>query len=147
VTPGAFYLVRHAEAEKSGGVADAARRLTPGGRARFAAHAAALAPGLRLTRVLSSPLARARETAELLAAAAGVPVEILEALAPGLSTGRQILELARRSGAGAAFVGHNPEMAEAIRGAGGGGEGVPPGTVAAIEPGDAGYRLLWMRAP
>jgi len=147
MTAGVFYLVRHAEAEKGSAGPDLARHLTAEGRSRFGAHAAALAPALRLSRVLASPLARARETADLLVAACGGRVEEAEALAPGCSSGRQVLELAQSAGAGVALVGHNPEMAEAVKLAAGQEQKVPPGAVAAVEAGVAGYRLLWLRTP
>jgi phosphohistidine phosphatase len=140
------YLVRHAKAEKSappGG--DTERRLTPEGRAKFAAHARALA--LPLRRIVTSPLARARETGDLLAAATGAAVEEDEALAPGASSGKELLELARKAGDGAALVGHNPELAAAIAVAAGGDREVPPGSVAALEVDASGVTLVWLRAP
>ncbi len=144
---GIFYLVRHAEAERSSTGLDVARRLTAEGRSRFAVLAEALAHELRLSRVLTSPLARSRETADLLVAACGGSVEEQEALNSGRSGGMQILELGRSAGAGAALVGHNPEMAEAVKLASGQDQKVPPGAVAAVEAGAEGYRLLWMRVP
>ncbi len=138
------YLVRHAEAEKQA-ESDAARRLTPEGRARFEAHARALA--LRVSRIVTSPFARARETAELLSGATGAPVQEDAALASGASTGRGILTLARRAGEGAAIVGHNPELAEAVALAAGHGQSVPPGSVAAIDVDDAGARLVSLYPP
>ena len=140
------YLVRHAKAEKSsppGG--DAARRLTPEGRAAFAAHARALA--LPLRRIVTSPAVRARETAELLAAATGAPVEEDEALASGASSGKELLALARKASDAVAFVGHNPELAEAVALAAGGEREVPPGSVAALEVDASGVALTWVRAP
>ncbi len=142
-----FYLVRHGEAEKCATGSDVARRLTADGRSRFAALAAALAPELRLELVLTSPLTRSSETAELLASACGGRVQEREARNSGRSGGMQILELGRSAGAGAALVGHNPEMAEAVTLAAGLDQRVPPGAVAAVEAGAEGYRLLWLRVP
>lgn len=141
---GLAFLVRHAKAEGSAPGGDAARRLTPEGRAAFAALAAALAGEVRVTRVVSSPFTRARQTAELLAEATGAPVELEAALASGASSGRELLALLARLGPGAALVGHNPEVAEAVALAGRREAEVRPGTVAAIEPGGA---LAWLRAP
>ncbi|HET9552504.1 MAG TPA: histidine phosphatase family protein [Anaeromyxobacteraceae bacterium] len=138
---GRFYLVRHAKAERQGAAPDDARRLTDEGRLAFGARLRALAPRLAVRRVVTSPFARARETAELLALATGAAVEEEEALASGASTGRQLLALGRALGAGCALVGHNPELAEAIALAGGGDVEVPPGTVAAIE---ADGTLAWV---
>ena len=141
-----FYLVRHAKAEPKSGE-DAGRRLTAEGRARFAAHARAVAPDLTLSRVVTSPLARARETAELLAAATGAPVEEEAALASGASSGADVLRLARSIGPGVALVGHNPEVAEAVALAAGGDRDVPPGAIAAVDADGSGFRLAWLRAP
>ena len=141
------FLVRHAEAAAGAGGQDADRRLTPGGREAFARLLAALGPALQVKAVLASPLVRARETAELLARATGAAVDVREELASGAGDGREILALARAAGPGAALVGHNPEMAEALALAAGGSIAVPPGTVAAVDLGDARPRLLWLRSP
>ncbi len=142
-----FYLVRHGEAEKGTGASDAERRLTPAGRAAFEALARALAPSVRLARILTSPYRRARETAAILGAATGVPVEVELALAAGRSTGPELLALARAAGGGVALVGHNPEMAEAVILAAGRDEKVPAGAVAAVEARTGGPRLAWLRTP
>jgi phosphohistidine phosphatase len=148
VTALRLYLVRHGAAEPSSAAgSDAARRLTPEGRLAFAAHARALAPRMRVTRVVTSPLARARETAALLAEATGAPVEEDDALAAGACDGRALLALARRLGAGAALVGHNPEVAEAIAAAARRSAAVPPGAVAAVDVDASGLRLAWLEAP
>lgn len=140
------HLVRHAEAERLAGD-DASRRLTPGGRARFADLLRALGPRLRVTRVLTSPLLRARETAGLLAAASGAKLEEAEALAAGASSARELLELAARAGPGAALVGHNPEIAEAVSLAAGRAVEVRPGTVAALDLDGGRATLAWLEAP
>jgi len=140
------YLVRHAKAEKAeGSGGDAARTLTRKGRERFEALARALA--LPLRRIVTSPLVRARETADLLAEATGAPVDEDEALASGASTGKELLALARKAGDGTALVGHNPELAEAVALAAGGEREVPAGSVAALEVDASGVTLVWLRAP
>jgi phosphohistidine phosphatase len=144
------YLVRHGDAERASEGGDAARRLTAEGRRRFHALAAGLGERLSLARVLSSPFARAQETAEILATVTGVPAEVEGELTPGRSSGRDLLALALREGAGVALVGHNPEMAEAIaiadrRGVGVG-VGVAPGTIAAIDLTPGGAALVWIEA-
>jgi phosphohistidine phosphatase len=144
---GVFYLVRHAKAEPEARGGDAARRLTAEGRARFAELAASLAPRLSVKRILASPFVRARETADLLAAATGAPVEEEPLLASGCATGAELLALARGAGDGVALVGHNPEMAEAVALAAGKGAKVRPGTVAAVEVRGAVSALLWLEAP
>ena len=139
------FLVRHAEA--SDGVPDADRRLTAGGREAFSALLSTLGPRLSVTRIRSSPFRRARETADLLARATGAATEPEEELASGHGTGRELLELARHAGPGAALVGHNPEVAEALSIAAGKQVAVPPGTVAALDLSGPAPRLLWSRSP
>jgi phosphohistidine phosphatase len=145
--PSVFYLVRHAEAGRSQGGDDPERRLTAEGRAAFAALARALAKDLPLSRIRTSPYARARETAELLGEATGAPLQAVASLAPGRSDGQALLELGRAAEPGTAVVGHNPEVAEAVILAAGRSVQVPPGTVAAVETGPGGLRLVWLRAP
>jgi phosphohistidine phosphatase len=141
------YLVRHAKAEKEAPGGDAARALTAAGRHKFAALLQSLGDRLALSRVVTSPYKRARETAELLAHRARVPLEEDEALGSGRATGAEVLALARKAGPGAALVGHNPEMAEAMGLAGLKGH-VPPGSIAAIVLDDrGGARVAWLEAP
>ena len=73
-------LVRHCEA--SDGEAGSPRRLTDAGRARAAEVGRALA-GFGAQRLLSSPAARAVETAEAIGAALGLPVEVADGLRGG----------------------------------------------------------------
>jgi len=141
------YLVRHGKAEQDAPGGDAARRLTAEGRAQFFTFAGGLVEKLELARIVTSPFTRARQTAEILAAATGAPIAENPDLAPGRSTGRDILAWARSEGAGVALVGHNPEMAEAISAAAGRKVDVPPGSVAAIDVVGEGFRLVWLRAP
>jgi phosphohistidine phosphatase len=141
---GCFYLIRHARAEADAPGGDAGRRLTPEGRDAFRETVVSLAGRLQVTRVQTSPLVRARQTGDLLAALTGAPLEEEEELACGAMTGPQILRLGQELGAGAALVGHNPELAEAIVLAAGRPVKVPPGTVAAI---DLLGRLAWMASP
>jgi phosphohistidine phosphatase len=143
-----IYLVRHAKAEEHaahGG--DAAREITARGRARFEALAVALAGRMKVKRILSSPLRRAAQTAGILARVIGAPVEEEAALASGASSGRALLDLARAAGDGAALVGHNPELGEAVARAAGRELHVKPGTIAAVGIEAAGPRLLWIESP
>jgi phosphohistidine phosphatase len=147
VSPVRFYLVRHAKAESKDPGDDATRRLSPEGRERFAAHARNAAPRLSVSRIATSPLVRARETAELLAAATGAPLAEEDALASGASGGREILDLGRRLGHGAALVGHNPELQEAVALAAGRDLDLRTGAIAAIDAEPGGYRLAWLDPP
>lgn len=139
---GHFFLVRHGKAEKHAPGGDGARRLTDAGREAFAATARALAGELRLVRILTSPLTRARETAAILAEATGAAVEVEPRLASGASSGHALLALGRAQGPGVALVGHNPELAQAVAAAGGQDAEVPPGAVAAV---GLDGRLAWLR--
>ncbi len=144
----AVLLVRHAAAAAPSGVADRDRELTPEGRRAFARLAEGISREVRLVRVVTSPYARAVATARLLAAATGAEVEEEPALASGASDPAAVLRLARAAGPGVALVGHNPEMGGAIALVSGRDEQVPPGTVAALEPGPGGsLRAMWVRYP
>jgi phosphohistidine phosphatase len=141
-----LYLVRHAEAVGTARGGDAARRLTAEGRDRFAAHARLLAHALEVARIVTSPYARAAETAGLLAAATGAAVSTDDALASGASTGDGILLLGRARGAGTALVGHNPELAQAASRAAGRELSVAPGTIVAIDDDGKAFTVAWVRA-
>jgi phosphohistidine phosphatase len=140
------YLVRHGDAEPSRGV-DAARRLTPSGRAEFERHARALVAELAIRRVVTSPLLRARETAELLAAVTGARLEEDGALASGASSGAALLARLAREPAGTALVGHNPELAEALGKAAGRDLGMRKGEIAALDVEGGRVSVAWHRAP
>src|SRR5262245_47356052 len=83
-----LYLIRHAIAEERGDAwpDDAKRPLSEGGMKRMRKSARGLAEaGVSFDVILSSPLVRARQTAEIVAAAM-VPrpaVVIIESLSPG----------------------------------------------------------------
>jgi len=141
------YLVRHAEAGAGVGGKDADRKLTERGRAGFERLLASLGQALNVKRVLSSPFLRAQETAGMLGRAAGAPVGPSDDLASGHASGREMLALARQAGPGAALVGHNPEIAEAVALASGSEVPVPPGTIAALDLSRPRPRLLWLRSP
>jgi phosphohistidine phosphatase len=141
----AVFLVRHAEAVTGG--ADEDRRLSASGKDSFSGLLQMLGPKLTVTRILSSPFRRARETADLLAHSTGALAEPRDDLASGHAGGRELLELAWREGAGTALVGHNPEIAEAVAMAAGRPSPVPPGTVAALDLSGPAPRLLWLRSP
>jgi phosphohistidine phosphatase len=146
VTAHRVYLVRHAKAEPHAGD-DRSRRLTAEGRARFVRHLDALGARLRVSRVVTSPFVRARQTAELLARATGAPLEEDDRLAAGASTGKELLALVFEAPAGAALVGHNPEIAEALARLTGDDTEVKPGAVAELEVDGKHVRLAWLEGP
>jgi phosphohistidine phosphatase len=114
-----LYIVRHAIAADRGPEwpDDDKRPLTDRGIDRFKEGVAGLAwLGVQLDIVLTSPLIRARQTAEYLCA--GLPeqpaVETVDALAPGHTSLEVMEQIARAAGSAAtiAIVGHEPELGE-----------------------------------
>jgi phosphohistidine phosphatase len=144
-------LVRHGKAEDSHPLGDGARALTDEGREEFRAHAERIAGHVALRGILTSPLVRAVQTAEILAAACGVgSIEVKDELEAERASARSIEALCRAVGPGWALVGHNPSMAEALAHLIGH-PAVPQfrkGAVAALEPGKTlPWRLVWMASP
>lgn len=111
-----IYLIRHAIAEERGEAwpDDDLRPLTKEGVTRFAEAARGLLefdapPG----RILTSPLVRARQTAELLAAAIEPPSPpaVMEELAPGYPPSKVLSKVRKLEGTGPiALVGHEPDL-------------------------------------
>jgi phosphohistidine phosphatase len=101
------FLVRHAEAVP--GHPDELRPLTSSGRddARALGHRLAAA-GERPDAVVTSPLLRARETAQALARACGCPVATDERLAPG-ATPEDVKAAVAGYGERVVVVGHQPD--------------------------------------
>ena len=104
------FLVRHAEAAP--GEPDELRTLTKDGRRqaqelgeRFARH------GIKPDAVLSSPLLRARQTAEAIATGAGATAEPHERLAPGATADDLRAAVAGR-GEIVVAVGHQPDCGQ-----------------------------------
>jgi phosphohistidine phosphatase len=127
------FLVRHAHAEK--GEPDAGRQLSKRGRDEANALAKQLAehdarPGL----VLTSPLVRARQTAEAIADEVGVELRADERLAPGatLLLVREAIQEADSNGP-VAVVGHQPDLSEVAFELTGQDPGFPTGGVAEID--------------
>lgn len=111
-----LYLIRHAIAEERGEQwpDDSKRPLTASGNKRMRSAAKGLAKsGVELDVILTSPLVRARQTAEIVAAAQRLAPSIVSiaALAPGGRYGDLMGELkryARRERI--ALVGHEPDL-------------------------------------
>jgi phosphohistidine phosphatase SixA len=100
-----LFLVRHAEA--AAGEPDDLRPLTPAGRAVARDLGERLATQ-HLDAVVSSPLLRARETAEQIARAAGLPPQADERLAPG-ATAEDLKAAIEDRGDTVVAVGHQPD--------------------------------------
>ncbi len=105
-----LFLVRHAEAEP--GEPDELRTLTAYGHRqakelgeRFAKH------GIQPEAVLSSPLLRARQTADGIAAGVGIDAEPHERLAPG-ATAADIRAAVAGRGETVVVVAHQPDCGQ-----------------------------------
>lgn len=113
-----LYLIRHGLAAARGDdyPDDAKRPLTPDGAARLRREARGLqALGVVLDQILTSPLVRAKQTAEVLAQVQDdkPPIAQVEALAPGGTPAQVVNALAEYSRRKAiALVGHEPNMGE-----------------------------------
>jgi phosphohistidine phosphatase len=111
-----LYLVRHAIAEDSGaGKNDAERALTEAGKERMARATAGLRKlNMQPALILTSPLRRARETAEILAdGLGGVEVEFVPELSPGGELAAIVALLRKQSRhPEIALVGHQPGLGQ-----------------------------------
>ncbi|HEY8514534.1 MAG TPA: phosphohistidine phosphatase SixA [Candidatus Binatia bacterium] len=112
------YIVRHAIAEEeSASGRDEDRELTPEGRKKMKRAARGLVElEVTLQRIVTSPLVRARQTAEILGEAfPDVPIEVADALAPGVDE-RALTRLlnGRYAGESVALVGHEPDLGELL---------------------------------
>lgn len=112
------YLIRHAAAEERGFAwpDDDIRPLSAEGRAGMRKAARGLVRlGVTFNVILTSPLVRARQTAEVVAEAfdARPPIVVVDALAPGGRDADLLVELTRHSHRRAiAMVGHEPDLGE-----------------------------------
>jgi phosphohistidine phosphatase len=105
-----LFVVRHAEAAP--GEPDHLRPLTSAGReaARALAEQLASEP---IEAVVSSPLLRARETADAIAKATGTETQVDDRLAPG-ATADGLQEAAAERGETVVTVGHQPDCSEIV---------------------------------
>jgi phosphohistidine phosphatase SixA len=129
-----LFLVRHAEA--ASGEPDELRPLTPAGRAVARTLAAQLARESP-DAVISSPLLRARETAEEIARASGIEPEPDDRLAPGATADDMRAAVAER-GETVVAVGHQPDCSTIVLGLTGREIPFAPGAVYAVDLDDAG---------
>jgi phosphohistidine phosphatase len=146
------FLVRHGKAEDDHPLGDEARALTAEGREEFRALVEKVAAQLKLEGILTSPLVRAVQTAEILAEVCGVTnVQVKGELDAERASARSIEALCRAVGPGWALVGHNPSMAEALAHLAGHSAGVPQlrkGAIVALEPGPRlPWKVAWSTSP
>ena len=147
-------LLRHGIAEDAGpgtGFRDEPRELTPEGRAKMEQQARGMAAlGISAAVLLTSPLARCRQTAEIVGAALGLePVED-DRLRPGMELDDLEEALLRHPGAGPVLVcGHEPDLSEAVAELTDGGEvelrkgSLAVLEVSAVRPGAGRLRALY----
>lgn len=114
-----IYIVRHGIAEDGGeGMPDGSRALTGKGRRRFQKTARAFGRlGHKLDLILTSPLVRAVQTAEILAGATDPgEVAVLEELDARFDVAALRAAAAKRAGkaAAVALVGHEPQLSAAL---------------------------------
>jgi phosphohistidine phosphatase len=129
------WLMRHAEAaDPDTAACDADRALTERGRRQIAALGRwlkdrAAPPEL----ILHSPLRRAQETAQVLAAEFDAPVSVVEdgVLTPGMRPGELLDLLQRHAAARVACIGHQPDIGECLAAwIDGGNQHLAPGALA-----------------
>jgi phosphohistidine phosphatase len=105
-----LFVIRHAEAES--GEPDELRRLSPEGREQVRELGKRLAAeGVLPDAILTSPLLRARETGDALAAELGLESESSEALAPG-ATATGVRAAVEGRGETVLVVGHQPDCGQ-----------------------------------
>ena len=148
-----LWMLRHADAEPHGTRQDAERRLTERGRRQ------ADVAGLALARVqvsfvaaLSSPKARARETAELalarMAAAQRPELTLHDPLAGGFDAGQALDAVAGAGRAGPLLlVGHEPDLSGIVGDLTGARVDLKKGGLAVVRLGGAGSELVLLLRP
>jgi len=116
--PHELYLIRHGIAEERGDKwpDDSRRPLTEEGMSRLRKSARGLVQiGVEFDIVLTSPLVRARQTADIVAAAFNTRpmIAVLDSLTPGISAQTLLSDLeAHAKRARIALVGHEPGLGE-----------------------------------
>jgi phosphohistidine phosphatase len=149
-----LYFFRHAEAEDgSATLPDNARQLTKRGIQRTRNAATVLKSlGLKPAHLYSSPLVRARQTADILAETLGVEVVERSEVGPGFN--EQAVETLVRDAGGDSeimFVGHEPDFSATVSALiGGGWVEIKKGGLARIDIDNVQPlrgMLVWLIAP
>lgn len=113
-----LYLVCHGAADERTSTPDGVQALTAKGRKRFHKAARALSRhGEKLDAILTSPLVRAVQTAEILASEVRHgEVAVLGELAPGQATDALLRTVSKRVGknGSVALVGHAPQLSSVL---------------------------------
>ena len=150
-----LFFLRHGQAgdRETWQGPDEERPLTDEGRAEIEAVATFLAHrALRLDAVVSSPLVRARQTAEIVAVRLAMTLDIDDLLAPGLDVKRLWRLVRLHPGARRILlVGHEPDFSATIQEViGGGTVTMKKGGLARVRLADQGTprgSLLWLAPP
>jgi phosphohistidine phosphatase len=149
-----LYFLRHgkAMARSEWSDDDALRPLTPEGEDEVRRVGAVLAGlGVAPDAIVSSPLSRARRTAELVAGPLGVEPVFDERLAAGFDADALAALVARLGPATrVVLVGHEPDFGAIVRALTGGSVVFKKGGVARVDVDDAGLaggRLVWLLPP
>lgn len=145
-----FVLIRHAKSDRPAGVADRDRPLAGRGRIDAALIGEFLGRALpRPGALLTSPAVRARETADLIADAAGWTLrpDVVDALYGG-GVG-DLLAALDEAPTPVVAVGHEPTWSAAVGALGGGRVDMVTAAVAAMtgSPTPGGATLAWMVTP
>jgi phosphohistidine phosphatase len=144
-----LWLLRHGEAVPHESKPDFDRELTPRGERQAAAAGEALARlGLEFAACYTSPLVRARETAELACKQLNVAPEDRDALGKDFDLG-DARELLAEHGDGERIlvVGHNPSFEQVVHDLTGGRVDFKKGGVAAVRVTGSGGELLALLRP
>ncbi len=153
-----IFLVRHgeADAESPEGLGDEARALTTKARAATASHFASLAERMGpINLILTSPLVRTVQTAQLLSSATRHegPLKAHRSLLPDMPVGAVEPLLSEHADQNFVLVGHQPSMgalAAHLLGMQSFPKPVSPGTVIALERGEGDtpqVKFLFYAAP
>lgn len=146
-----LYLLRHGEADwPNWSKPDDERPLTDAGKKEMRKVAKLLkALDISLDDILTSPLPRARQTAEIVAERFDLPVHEEESLAPGFGS-QELKQLVRKYRVDALMiVGHEPDFTNVISGLTGANSKLSKAGVALIDlnGSDSKGRLLWLFPP
>ncbi len=155
-----LYILRHGKAEPLGPAysRDDLRPLSPRGRRRTerSAHGMAAA-NVTVDAIISSPLLRARQTAEIVHQGLGVAADIenVDALATGDLTGILAAVRSHERSKGVMLVGHEPTLSQLISilafGAPGGALDLKPGGLCKLQTYAIGLRqcamIRWFMTP
>ncbi len=146
-----LYFMRHGEAEDLAPT-DHSRALTENGKERVAMSATVMKRlGVQPAKIYSSPRIRAMQTAEIVAEALDMQIEIVEEVNFGFDhTQLQTLLKTLKSKDEVMFVGHNPDMSQLVHKLTGASVSMKKGGLARIDViNDKARRgeLVWLIAP